>query len=94
MKTSKDIMTDVRRIGTLQTQSEEVQLASIHKESYQEIIYNQNKLGSGLSDIISKSALLSRWPMQLLPGQRFNIRIGLTRGPNVISNDLTNCLST
>ena len=68
MKTSKDIMTDVRRIGTLQTQSEEVQLASIHKESYQEIIYNQNKLGSGLSDIISKSALLSRWPMHLLPG--------------------------
>ena len=69
LETLEDVMTEARRIGTLQTQSEEVQLASIHKESYQEIIYNQNKLGSGLSDIISKSALLSRWPMHLLPGK-------------------------
>jgi len=62
-----DIMSGARRIGTLQTQSDEVQLASIHKESYQEIIYNQNKIGSGLHGIVSKSALLSRWPMRLLP---------------------------
>ena len=62
-----DIMSGSRRIGTLQTQSDEVQLVSIHKESYQEIIYEQNKMGSGLHDIVAKSPLLSRWPIQVLP---------------------------
>ena len=81
-------MTDARRIGTLQTQSEEVQLASIHKESYQEIIYNQNKLGSGLSDIISKSALLSRWPMHLLPDNPSKWLIRNYKADSWISDDL------
>ena len=40
-----DLVNNNRRIGTMQTQSQEVQLVSLHKEWYEMIIYEQNEKG-------------------------------------------------
>ena len=40
-----DLVNNNRRIGTMQTQSQEVQLVSLHKEWYEMIIYEQNQKG-------------------------------------------------
>ena len=57
-------------------------------ESYQEIIYNQNKLGSGLHGIVAKSALLSRWPIRLLPENPSKWLIRNYKPDSWISDDL------
>ena len=41
-----DLVNNNRRIGTMQTQSQEVQLVSLHKEWYEMIIYEQNQKGN------------------------------------------------
>ena len=41
-----DLINNNRRIGTMQTQSQEVQLVSLHKEWYEMIIYEQNQKGN------------------------------------------------
>ena len=43
-----DLVNNNRRIGTMQTQSQEVQLVSLHKEWYEMIIYEQNEKGMSL----------------------------------------------
>ena len=51
-----DLVNNNRRIGTMQTQSQEVQLVSLHKEWYEMIIYEQNQKGN-IENYIGGSAL-------------------------------------
>ena len=46
------------RSGTLTTQSDEVQLISVHKESFQQVMIREHMKGAGINELKSQSTIL------------------------------------
>ena len=85
-----DILEDKRRTATLTTQSEEVQLLSIHKDFYREIITRENENGVGIETIASSSFILSKWPIEELSKNPTQWIIRNYKADSWISEDLWN----
>merc|ERR1712062_762743 len=83
-----DIINNTRRIGTMQTQSEELQLVALHKEWYEMILIEHNEKGDGLPDIVRQSAVLQIWPTSLLPHNPSQWFIRNYKSDSWISDDL------
>ena len=83
-------MEDKRRTATLTTQSEEVQLLSIHKDFYREIITRENENGVGIETIASSSFILSKWPIEELSKNPTQWIIRNYKADSWISEDLWN----
>jgi len=78
------------RGGTLTTQSDEVQLLSLHKEHFDEITIAENQRGTQLRDIIGRSSVLKLWPTRELLNRPQDWIIRNYKADSWISEDLWN----
>ena len=76
------------RGGTLTTQSDEVQLLSLHKEHFDEITIAENQRGTQLRDIIGRSSVLKLWPTRELLNRPQDWIIRNYKADSWISEDL------